>query len=68
MGKMMAAARISADLLPHFARAAGMAAGKKQGMSDDDVCVQSNVSMLTYRKYYERQIRKTAYKPPSGIT
>ena len=68
MGKMMEAAGISADFLPHSARAAGMAAGEKKGMSDEDVCVRSNVSRPTYTKFYERQIRKTVYQPPSGIT
>ena len=68
MGKMMEAAGIPADFLPHSARAAGMAAGKKKGMADEDVCVRSNVSRPTYKKFYERQIRKTVYQPPSGIT
>ena len=68
VGKMMEAAGIPADFLPHSARAAGMAAGKKKGMADEDVCVRSNVSRPTYKKFYERQIRKVVYQPPSRIT
>ena len=68
MKRLMKAAKIPAEFLPHSTRAAGMVRGKTQGMTDDEVCTRSNVSRPTYVKYYERQIRKAAYQPPSGIT
>ena len=68
MKRLMAAAKIPAEFLPHSARAAGMAQGKTQGMTDDEVCTRSNVSRPTYTKYYQRQIRTKAYQPPAGIT
>ena len=36
MKRIMTAAKIPADFLPHSTRAAGMAQGKTKGMSDDD--------------------------------
>ena len=68
MKRLMTEANIPAKFLPHSARAAGMAQGKTQGMTDDEVCTRSNVSRPTYTKYYQRQIRTAAYQPPSGIT
>ena len=68
MKRLMTAAKIPAEFLPHSARAAGMAQGKTQGMTDDEVCTRSNVSRPTYTKYYQRQIRTKAYRPPAGIT
>ena len=68
MKRLMTAAKIPAEFLPHSARAAGMAQGKTQGMTDDEVCTRSNVSRPTYTKYYQRQIRTKAYQPPAGIT
>ena len=68
MKRLMKAAKIPDEFLPHSARAAGMAQGKTIGMTDDEVCTRSNVSRPTYIKYYQRQIRTAAYQPPAGIT
>ena len=53
MKRLMTEANIPAEFLPHSARAAGMAQGKTQGMTDDEVCIRSNVSRPTYTKLRE---------------
>jgi hypothetical protein len=57
MKTVMEAAGIPLDFKPHSARHAGMAAGKSQGISDDDLCARANMSAGTYKKHYSRQIR-----------
>ena len=61
MKRLMKAAKIPDEFLPHSARAVGMAQGKATGMTDGEVCTRSNVSRPTYIKYYQRQIRTKAY-------
>jgi hypothetical protein len=58
MKGLMAVAGIPLDFKPHSARHAGMAAGKAQGWSDEDLCARANMSMGTYKAHYAQQVRR----------
>jgi len=45
-----------------------MADGKKRKMTDDEVCVRSNMSRPTYVKYYARQIRRADSNLAQGVS
>ena len=68
MAKVMKAAGVPLDFRPHSARHAGMADGKKRKMTDDEVCVRSNMSRPTYVKYYARQIRRADSNLAQGVS
>ena len=64
MKAAMEAAGIPLEFKSHSARHAGIAAGKKAGMTDDELMARSNMSAPTYIKYYSRQVRRAVYMPP----
>ena len=68
MKTVMTAAGIPIDFKPHSARHAGMAAGKSQGISDDDLCARANMSAGTYKKHYSRQIRAVQAQAGSSVS
>jgi hypothetical protein len=55
---VMAAAGVAGDFKGHSARAAGMAALKAQGWSDDSIMDRARLrSKYIYRKHYKRGVR-----------
>ena len=63
MKAAMAAAGIPLEFKSHSARHAGIAAGKKAGMTDEELMARSNMSAPTYIKFYSRQVRRAVYMP-----
>jgi hypothetical protein len=63
MKAAMKDAGIPLEFKSHSARHAGIAAGKKAGMTDEELMARSNMSAPTYIKYYSRQVRRAVYMP-----
>ena len=52
MGRVMKAAGVPAEFLPHSARHAGLALRESSGLPDDEVMARANMSARTYVTHY----------------